>query len=41
MAGRYLTVLLVGLLAGGGTSTFAAPRSDPQGPAAMHAGATG
>ena len=38
---RYLTVLLVVLLAGGGTSAVAGPRSDPQGAAATPVGATG
>ena len=41
MTRRYLTVLLIVLLAGGGTSAFAAPRSDPHLPAAMPAGTTG
>ena len=41
MTGRYLAVLLVVALTGGGTSAFAAPRSDPQGPAATTAGGMG
>jgi hypothetical protein len=40
MTRRYLTVLLVVLLAGGGTSAVADPRSDLQGSAETHAGGT-
>ena len=40
MTRRYMTVFLIVLLAGGGTSAFAAPRSDPQGSEATPAGAT-
>jgi hypothetical protein len=40
MTRRYLTVLLIVALAGGGTSAFAGPRTDPQGLAALPVGAT-